>query len=105
MLPVSVVVVADKHGDRGAQRATVAHAAQELDLILLYLLATAPAVTLLPAGEIPIDVLREQPESRWDPVYQRHLTGAVRFPRRRKTKPQERLRALTTCNFFAANIN
>jgi hypothetical protein len=47
----------------------VAHAAQELNLILLYLLATAPAVTLLPAGEIPIDVLREQPESRWDPVY------------------------------------
>jgi hypothetical protein len=78
----------------------VAHAAEELYLVPLYLLAPAPTVTPLPAGEVPIHVLREQPEPGRDPVYQRYLAGAVGFPRRRKTEPQERLRAFTNCNFL-----
>src|ERR671921_182415 len=50
MFPVGVVVVADEHGDGRAQGVPVAHPAQKLDLVPLYLLAPAAAVTLLPAG-------------------------------------------------------
>jgi hypothetical protein len=38
----------------------VAYAAQELDLVLLYLLAPTPTVALLPARQVPVDVFGEE---------------------------------------------
>ncbi len=64
----------------------VAHTAQELDLVLLYLLAPAPAIALLPAHQVPVDILGDKSQARRNPMYQSNLRGSVRLPRCRKTK-------------------
>jgi len=74
----------------------VAYTAEELDLVLLYLLAPTPPVTFLPAGEIPVYVPGDEPETRRDTVHQGDLSGTVGLARRRKTEPHIRLRAFTT---------
>jgi hypothetical protein len=74
----------------------VAHTAQELDLVFLDLLAPAPTVTFLPAGEIPVDIPGDEPETSRDPVHQGDFGGTVGLSRCRKTKPHKRLRAFTT---------
>jgi hypothetical protein len=61
---------------------------QELDLILLDLLATTASVTLLAAKKIPVDILGEQREPRWHTIYQCYLSGTMRFTGCGKTKPQ-----------------
>jgi hypothetical protein len=74
----------------------VAHTAQELDLVFLYLLAPTPPITFLPAGKIPVHVPGDEPETSRDPVHQGDLGGTVGLSRRRKTEPHKRLRAITT---------
>jgi hypothetical protein len=71
----------------------MAHTSEELDLVFLYLLTPTPPVTLLSAGEIPVHVIGDEPETSRDPVHQGDLGGAVRLSRRRKTEPHKRLRA------------
>jgi hypothetical protein len=68
----------------------VAHATEELDLVLLYLLPPAAAVTLLPPGEVPVHVPGEEPETRRDAVNQGDPGRAVRLARRRKAKSHSR---------------
>jgi hypothetical protein len=46
------------------------HTAEELDLVFLYLLASTPPVTFLPAGEVPVHVPGDEPEARRHPVHQ-----------------------------------
>ena len=53
--PVRVVAVADDERERRAERRAVAKAGEHLDLVLLHLLARAPAVALAAAGEIALD--------------------------------------------------
>ena len=53
------------------------HAAEELDLVFLYLLPPAAPVTLLPASQVAVHVPGEQPEPRRNPVNQGHLGGTV----------------------------
>lgn len=65
----------------------MAHATKELDLVLLYLLASAPPVAPLPPGEVLIDIPGDEPQARRNPVHQGHLAGPMRLTRRRKTEP------------------
>jgi hypothetical protein len=74
----------------------VAHAAQDLDLVFLYLLAPTPPVTFLSAGKVPVHVRGDEPETRRNPVHQGDLGGPVGLSRRRKTEPHKRLRDFTS---------
>ena len=55
----------------------MAHTAQELDLVRLYLLASAAPVAPLPPRQVPVDVPGDEPEPRRNPLHQRDLAGTV----------------------------
>ena len=72
----------------------MAHAAKELHLVLLYLLPAAPAVALLPAGQVPVHVPGDEPEASRYPMHDDHPAGAVRLTRRRKAESHLRTTSL-----------
>ena len=54
--PVLPVAIANEHRDGRSERLAGAHAAQQLDVVLLDLHAPPAAVALLPPGELRVDV-------------------------------------------------
>src|SRR5207244_9987075 len=55
-LPVRPVAVLDHHGDRSAHRHAVSHAGDDLDAVVLDLLASTPTVAALAARQVDVDV-------------------------------------------------
>ena len=64
----------------------VDHAAQDLHLVLLDLLAAAATIARLAAGQVAVDHLRGQRQTRGQPLDDGRQRRAVRFPGRQKAK-------------------
>ena len=79
--PVGVVAVAHDQRERAAEREPVAHAAEDLDVVLLDLLPRAAPVARLPAPEIEADRLAVEREPRGQAGDHGGDSRAVRLPR------------------------
>ena len=79
-----MVAVADEERERRAERPAVAETGEHLDLVLLDLLARAPAVALLAPAQVGVDrgLLHRQPRRK--PFDDRDQRGAMGLPRRRQ---------------------
>ena len=77
--PVPVVAVLDEERERASQRAAVTQAGARLDVVLLELLAGAPAVAGLPPGEVGPDQLVVELEPRREARDDDCQAGAVRL--------------------------
>ena len=78
-LPVGPVEILDDHGDRAAHGAAVAHAGDDLDAIVLDLLAPAAAVAALSARQVDVDVLGEHGQARGQVLDEDRQLRAVRL--------------------------
>src|SRR5689334_15089448 len=78
-LPVLVVAVADDECERRAQRPPVPEAGQDLDRVLLELLAWAATVALLAAHEVGIDRVPVEHEPGWQAAEDPHERRPVRL--------------------------
>ena len=79
-----MVAIADDERERRAERAPVAQAREHLDLVALELLAWAPAVALLPAPQVGVDLSLVEREPGGKPRDDRNECRPVRFPRGRE---------------------
>ena len=78
--PVRVVAVGDRHRDRPAERAAVAHTRRRLGGVALDLHAPAAAVAELAARHVAVDRLAVEREARGQPFEHAGEAGAVRLP-------------------------
>ncbi len=84
--PAREIAVLDRHADRRAERAAVANARGERHAIVLDLHAAASAVAALTARKIGVDVVRDERQTRDDPIHHRGDSRAVRFACRHPAK-------------------
>ena len=85
-LPGRPLGVVDQDRDRRAERAAVAHTAEELDLVGLEAHARPAAVAEPPAGELGSDVVDEDGETRGQALDDDHEGRAVGFARGQKAQ-------------------
>ena len=100
-LPVGPVAVLDDHGDRPAHGPPVPHARDDLDAVVLDLLAPAAAIAFLAARQVDVDVLGQHRHASWQIFDEDRQLRSVRFAGRQHTQVTQAHGA--TCCFRRAS--